>query len=363
MDRQIVWPGAIPLETDILNTNRNTMVALGRLTQDVLGSSTLVSGLACVPTSVASMAVNIGPGAIYGLQNIDNTAYSSLAADTTDQTVKQGVLLASAGTQLTMTAPTASGNSVIYLIEAAYSEVDTGAVTLPFYNSANPAVPFSGPANNGQPSFTKRAGTVNVQAKAGVAGASPSAPAVDAGFVPLYYVTIAYGQTSITAANIVVAPGAPFLSAGLAGLMPIAGGTFTGSVAGITPATSDNSTKLATTAMVQAATKPGALLAANGYEKRPSGIIEQWGVVTGSFPQALYGPYSFPIAFPNGFLNIAITTISPEHPSGSTGAAGDDFFQIPTTNLPTATEFWVWSDSISGGTDLAAGFYWRAIGY
>ena len=89
MDRQIVWPGAIPLETDILNTNRNMMVALGRLAMDVLGTGTLVAGLACAPTSVPGMAVNIGPGAIYSLQNIDNTAYSSLAADTTDQVVAQ----------------------------------------------------------------------------------------------------------------------------------------------------------------------------------------------------------------------------------------------------------------------------------
>ena len=224
MDRQIVWPGAIPLETDILNTNRYAMVALGRLAMDVLGSATVASGLACTPTAVPSMAVNIGAGAIYSLQNIDNVAYSSLPADTTDQVLKQGILLASAGSQLSMTAPATSGNSVIYLIEAAYSEVDTVAVTLPYYNSASPAIPFSGPANNGQPSFTKRAGTVNVQAKAGVAGSSPLAPAADTGFVPLYYVAIAYGQTAITAANITLAPGAPFVNAGLAGLMPIAGG-------------------------------------------------------------------------------------------------------------------------------------------
>ena len=85
MDRLINWAGAVPLETDLLNTNRNTMIALGRLAQDVFGTATIVSGLPCTQTTVPSMSVNIGPGSLYSVQNIDNTAYSSLAADTADQ--------------------------------------------------------------------------------------------------------------------------------------------------------------------------------------------------------------------------------------------------------------------------------------
>ena len=217
MDRQIVYPGAIPLETDLLNTNRNVMVALGRLMQDVLGTSTLVSGLACTPTAPASMSVQIGAGSLYSQQNIDNTAYSSLAADTADQIVKQGILLASANKTLTMTAPTTPGYSVIYLIEAAYSEVDGGATVLQYYNASNPAVAYSGPNNTGASNFTVRQGAINLVAKAGIAAASPTAPAADTGFVPLYYVTIAYGATTITSGNITVAPTAPFLPSGVSG--------------------------------------------------------------------------------------------------------------------------------------------------
>lgn len=215
MDRKIVWPGQVPLETDLLGTNRNVMIALGRLAQDILGSSTLVSGLACTPTTPASMSLNIGAGAIYSLQPVDSTAYSSLAANTTDYVLKQGIVTTSDAAQLTFTAPTTSGYSVIYLIQAAYSEVDTDNIVLSFYNASNPAVPYSGPSNTGASSSTTRAGNINLGVKAGVAAASPTAPAADTGFVPLYYVTVAYGQTSITSANVAVATGAPFIGATL----------------------------------------------------------------------------------------------------------------------------------------------------
>ena len=360
MDRQIVWPGAIPLETDILNTNRNAMVALGRLAMDVLGSGTLASGLACTPTAVPSMVVNIGPGAIYSLQNVDNTAYSSLAANTADQTVKQGIVLASANTQLAMSAPATSGYSVIYLIEAAYSEVDSGAVTLPFYNSASPAIPFSGPANNGQPSYTKRAGTVNVQAKAGLGASSPAAPAVDTGFIPLYYVTIAYGQTAITALNIALAPGAPFLNAGLAGLMPIAGGVFSGNVFGLTSASNDNSTKLATTAMVQAAVAVGTVYATDGSGNwkllHPNGFIEMGGVVPAAVSSEAAITLTFPFGgFPNACVDISANTINP-----SSSVTGVTIIQEIALTRTVASLFV--QDQSSTFSDDGGGYRWRAKG-
>lgn len=360
MDRQIVWPGAIPLETDILNTNRNAMVAIGRLAMDVLGSSTLAAGLPCTPTAVPSMAVNIGPGAIYSLQNVDNIAYSSLAADTTDQTVKQGILLASANTQLNMMAPATSGNSVLYLIQAAYSEVDSGAITLPFYNSANPAIPFSGPANNGQPSYTKRAGTVNVQAKAGLAAASPVAPAVDTGFVPLYYVSIAYGQTAITASNIVFAPNAPFLSAGLAGLMPIAGGTFSGNAFGLTAASNDKSTKLATTAMVQGAVASGTAYSTDGSGNwkllHPNGFIEMGGVVAAAMTAEAAITLTFPFGgFPNACVDISANVINP-----SSSVTGVTIIQEISLTRTVASLFV--QDQSSSFSDGGGGYRWRAKG-
>ena len=38
MDRNLVYPGSIPLDTDLLSINRNAMIALGYLAQAVLGA-------------------------------------------------------------------------------------------------------------------------------------------------------------------------------------------------------------------------------------------------------------------------------------------------------------------------------------
>lgn len=50
----------------------------------------------------------------------------------------------------------------------------------------------------------------------------------------------------------------------------------------------------------------GKLLSANGYQKLPSGLIIQWGVVTGLSANTDY-TFTFPIAFPNASLFGAVT--------------------------------------------------------
>ena len=218
MDRTIIYPGAIPLETDLLNTNRNTFTALGSLAQDLFGTSTVFSGLNCVPTALASMSVSIAPGRVYALQNRDNTAYSSLPADTAHQLMKQGILLDAQ--TFSCPAPQTSGFSVNYLISANFVEQDVSPIVLPYYNATNPAQAFSGPPANGNSSGaaqnTVRQNTVQLTLTPGVAAATgnqmtPSAPA---GATPLWVITVAYGQTSITAANIAAAPNSPFAPTG-----------------------------------------------------------------------------------------------------------------------------------------------------
>ena len=59
MDRQIVYPGQIPLETDLLNTNKYAMIALAKLSAAMLGTATIVNGLGCVPTGPASLQVGL----------------------------------------------------------------------------------------------------------------------------------------------------------------------------------------------------------------------------------------------------------------------------------------------------------------
>src|ERR1700742_3852968 len=154
MDRNLVYPGSIPLDTDLLNINRNCMVALGYLAQAVLGTGTIVDGLACIPTAPASMTVTIGPGSISLLSVVDTLAYGSLPADTPDPLVKMGINLSP--TAFTLTAPGTSGQAINYLIEAALQESDINPVVLPYYNAANPAQPYSGPNNSGLAENTDR---------------------------------------------------------------------------------------------------------------------------------------------------------------------------------------------------------------
>ena len=213
MDRQIIYPGAIPLETDLLNTNKYAMMGLAKLAAVVMGSNTYLHGLACTPTSPASMVVNIAKGQIYSVQNVDGTAYSSLAADTTNTILKQGIILSS--TAFTLTAPTTAGQSINYLIQVTYSDVDSGATVLPYYNASNPSVAYSGPNNAGTAQNTVRSGVCTVALKAGVAATTgtQTTPSADTGYTAAWVITVAQGATTVTAGNIAVAPNAPFLPA------------------------------------------------------------------------------------------------------------------------------------------------------
>jgi hypothetical protein len=225
MDRQIIYPGQIPLETDLLNASRFAMTGLAKLAAAMLGTSTIVSGLACVPTGPASLQVLVNPGEMYSLVALDATAYSSLAADTTHNILKQGMSLDAV--ILTCAAPATAGQSVNYLIQAAYQDSDAGLVTLPYYNASNPTQAWSGPNNTGAQQATARKGIVLISAKVGTAATTgtQTTPAPDAGYTGLWVVTVANGQTTITSANIVQAANAPFLPTDLLHAMQQSGTT------------------------------------------------------------------------------------------------------------------------------------------
>ena len=219
VDRQIVYPGSIPLDTDLLNVQRNTMIALGYLAQAVLGTGLVADGLACTPSVPASMSVAVGPGSLATMQTVDVSAFGSLGTDT-DPVMKLAV-----NTQpvsFTLSAPGGVGQAMVYLIQASFSETDANPVVLPYYNAANPALPFSGPANAGTAQNTQRLQRVALQAKAGVPAPAGSqvTPSADPGWVGLYAVTVSYGQGSLTAGAIQQIPTAPFLRQKLPGLMP-----------------------------------------------------------------------------------------------------------------------------------------------
>jgi hypothetical protein len=209
LDRQIVYSGQVPQTTDLLNTNRQTMIALAKLCADLFGTSTVISGLGCVPTTPASMSVTVNPGQIYQLANVDGTPYSALPQDAAHSLLKQGILMDAQS--FVLSAPATSGYSQNYLIQAAYLESDVNNVVLPYYNSANPSQAFNGPGGSGNAQPTTRAGQVSLQLVAGTAAATgtQTTPAVTAGYVGLAVVTVANGQSTITNASIVPYPNAP----------------------------------------------------------------------------------------------------------------------------------------------------------
>lgn len=228
MDRNIVYPGSIPLDTDLLNAQKSTMIALGFLMHATFGSGTYFDGLPCTQTTVPSMSIQIGAGSVMSVSTVDNTAFGSLPPDVADPLIKMGINLAT--TTLLLTAPTTTGYSINYLVEGAFQETDQTPLVLPYYNSTMPSVPFSGPANTGAAQNTQRLQRVNIQLKAGTPATTgtQTTPAVDGGFFPLYVITVAYGAISVVNANISLAPGAPFVPTKLTG------GTFYKSGSGVT---------------------------------------------------------------------------------------------------------------------------------
>jgi hypothetical protein len=252
VDRIIVYPGQIPLDSDILNTNRNAMIALGYLARATIGANVAVDGLACLPTAPASMQVTVGQGAIFTNSTIDASAYGTLPSDL-DPLVKMGINPFDA-TTFTLTAPGVSGQTISYLIEAQFIETDGQPLSLPYYNAANPAQPFTGPNNNQALQNTVRTQRVGLQLKAGspAAAGTQLTPAVDAGWVGLYVVTVNFAQTTITANSIAISPGAPFIGTKIPGLAPILSPQFTGIPLSVTPPQNDSSTRIATTAFVAA---------------------------------------------------------------------------------------------------------------
>jgi hypothetical protein len=90
--------------------------------------------------------------------------------------------------------------------------------------------------------------------------------------------------------------------------------------------------------------------------------VVQWGLVNWGTPQdeGLYGPYSFPIPFPNACEVVIPVTLTPETPGAK--HAGDNVVMISASSPPTTAQFWVWNNLIAG-TDASQGFIYLAIGF
>jgi hypothetical protein len=213
MDRAIVYDAQLPQTTDILNTNMFFMKGLSFALRAMLGDNAAVHGLTCTPTGPATLNVLLGIGEIYQLDPVDATAYGDLGTDSAHTILKQGLL--QDPVTLAITPPGTPGFSQIYLVQVILQDIDTGLAVLPYYNAANPSQPFSGPNNSGSSNFSIRQCACTVGLKAGVAAATGSqvAPTPDAGWVGLYTILVANGQTQITSGGITLLLTAPFFPA------------------------------------------------------------------------------------------------------------------------------------------------------
>ena len=64
MDRMLVYPGQLPLETDILSTNKYAMMGIAKLAEAVFGTSGVsLVGLPCTPGT--GLNVSVGAGQMY----------------------------------------------------------------------------------------------------------------------------------------------------------------------------------------------------------------------------------------------------------------------------------------------------------
>ncbi|RKR46326.1 hypothetical protein [Paraburkholderia sp. BL17N1] len=201
-----------------------TMTSIAKVCAALFGVIGTVNGLACTPTSPATMNVQIGAGEIYQIEPLEATVCGTLPANTANTILKQGIQLGTFTTG-TFATPGTSGQSINYLIEAQYQDSDisldpttgTSPVVLQFYNSLNPTTPWSGPNNTGSTSNTFRDGVVAYQIKAGVAATTGSqvTPSPDTGWIGLWVVTVPFGASSLTAGNISQYAAAPILPTGM----------------------------------------------------------------------------------------------------------------------------------------------------
>jgi hypothetical protein len=236
LDRQIVYAGAVPLDTDQLLQSRNTMVGLGYLAKMVIGDgASHADGLPC--THGPGLSIIVGPGSLTSPTVVD-AGFIGLLPPDGDLLVKIGVNTASVVLPI-------SGSGT-WLVSAAVSETQAGNAVVVYYNAAMPAQTLFGPNGDG----AAQASVLQQRVALGVSNGT----ATPAGAVPLWLVNVPAGADAITSDMISMAPGAPFLAVKLPEAAPLASPALTGTPNAPTPAAGDVSSLLATTAFVSAAT-------------------------------------------------------------------------------------------------------------
>lgn len=93
-------------------------------------------------------------------------------------------------------------------------------------------------------------------------------------------------------------------------------------------------------------------LSSNGYQKLPSGLITQWGVLSSVALDESKHVVTFPISFPNSVFNVTATLNYDVEVSGSIG--------VVVKSL-SSSGFQVYGDHATITT--TGNIFWQAIGY
>jgi hypothetical protein len=216
MDRRIATRDQLPTETEFMEAQRFGYEAFGHFMHDVLGAAPLgqwAFGFACAQTTVPGLSFLLGPGRLYAPEVLDATAMGQilglggLGADTdTDHKIFKQGLWRDTATLGPLVAPTTSGQSQVFLVEGQWATADDAVTLTQFYNVDDPDEPIS------ENVTLYRRDLVSIQIKNGIAATTGNqvCPNADSGWVPLWAITLANGDTTITSSHISQAPGAPF---------------------------------------------------------------------------------------------------------------------------------------------------------
>lgn len=117
-----------------------------------------------------------------------------------------------------------------------------------------------------------------------------------------------------------------------------------------TAAVNTSTAQIATTAFAN----PASSLAANGYVKLPSGVIIQWGTMSGTGVHGTSYSFTFPLAFPTACQSISATV-----QQGVTTLTTVVYMPITALSTTGAT---VQYGAVNGGS-YTYSYRWQAIGY
>lgn len=322
--------------------SQNTEIAIGDAFQALFGTTSVAWGLGCTPAS--GLTVQLAPGGITSYQQLAPNGLGATsqgpALVSTNYVVKEASSLSPIVTAA-LTAPSTAGQSINYLIEAQWATEDTAPLALTYGAISSQGV-YS--ESTGSQTDNTRSELVSVQVIAGAPAStgSQSAPGATAGWSPLWVVSVNAGETSIIQSNIVKHPNSPILGmtfpqvvAALAnqGLYaPLASPVFTGNPQAPTPASSDSSTSIATTAWVK---EQAYITGVNTSGFAPLASPGLTGTPTA--PTASAGTNSNQLATTQ-FVETAVNGLAPlaspqftGSPTVPTAAAGDNTGHIAST--------------------------------